>query len=74
MEDELAQAFRTRMRFFVMAVLLSASNPGAVCRAAARTASLRGASDFLADFVVLARAALGGFPSEDLLMAGPFSE
>jgi len=34
MEDELAQAFRTRMRFFVMAVLLSASNPGAVCLAA----------------------------------------
>lgn len=42
--------------------------------AAARAASLNGASDFLVGFVVLDRAALGGFPSEDLLMAGPLSE
>ena len=42
--------------------------------AAARAASLNGVSDFLAGFVLLARAALGGLPSEDLLMVGPFRD
>jgi hypothetical protein len=37
-------------------------------------ASLNAGTDFLAGFVALARDALGVFPSEDLLMAGPFSE